>query len=207
MIRRRRAGPRARWIAAGAALILASGVATVLATGPHNFREVDPGRLYRSGQLSGDEFRQVIDQYGIKTIINLRGATPRSDWYREEVAAVREKGVRLIDIAFSSGRIPHPRRLIVLLDAYRDAERPILVHCQSGADRAGEASAIYQIEYMGKSKEEALEMLTLRHLHLGWRRPAMRYFIGRYQGEEWVRNAYDPCEPDYEYYDKEKYCR
>ncbi len=80
------------------------------------------------------------------------------------------------------------------------------MHCDGGADRAGEASAIYQIEYMGKSRAEALEMLTLRYRHLSWLKPAKRYFIERYRGEDWLRNEYNPCSDEYEYYDKVKYC-
>ena len=80
------------------------------------------------------------------------------------------------------------------------------MHCDGGADRAGEASAIYQIEYMGKSSAEALEMLTLRYRHFSWWKPAMRYFIERYRGEDWLLNEYDPCSDEYDYYDRAKYC-
>ncbi len=38
-----------------------------------NFREVDPGRFYRSGQLDGDQLREVVATFGIRTIVNLRG--------------------------------------------------------------------------------------------------------------------------------------
>jgi protein tyrosine/serine phosphatase len=171
-----------------------------------NLREVDAGSFYRSGQLGADRLRDTIDALGIKTIINLRGVRPQMGWYRDEVAVAREKGVRLISLRFGADRLPHRRDLVELLDALRDAERPILVHCRAGADRSGVASAIYQMEYMGRQKQEALEMLTLRYFHIAWLRPAKRYFIERYQGEEWARTRYDPCGPGYQYYDKHAYC-
>lgn len=182
-----------------------SAVAAVYWSG--NLREVDPGKFYRSGQLSADQLREAIDSLGIKTLINLRGVSPHSRWYRDELAVAHEKGVQLISLRFGADRLPHRSDLIGLLDAFRYAERPILVHCFSGTDRSGEASAIYQMEYMGRTKQQALEMLSPRYFHISWLRPAKRYFIERYQGEEWARTRYDPCDPGYEYYDRQMYCR
>jgi len=171
-----------------------------------NLREVDPGKFYRSGQLSDSQLRHTIDAFGIRTIINLRGHSTNHDWYQVEAAVASQRSVSLHNIHLSARGIPHRRELADLLDLYRSAERPILVHCDGGADRAGEASAIYQIEYMGKSRAEALEMLTLRYRHLSWWKPAKRYFIERYRGEDWLLNEYNPCSDEYEYYDKAKYC-
>lgn len=171
-----------------------------------NLREVDPGRFYRSGQLSGSQLRETIDTLGIRTIINLRGHSTHHDWYQEEASVAAEADVPLHNIHLSSRSLPHREEISDLLDLYRSVQRPILVHCDGGADRAGEASALYQIEYMGKSRAEALEMLTLRYRHLFWWKPAKRYFIERYRGEDWLLNEYDPCSDDRGYYDKVKYC-
>lgn len=186
------------WRAWFAALVL-----TFSATGcPPNFHEVDPGKLYRSAQLTGPELEHAIQKLGIRSVINLRGPNPGKDWYDGEVQVTRAHGVRQFDIPMRADRIPHRKRLLELLDALESAERPILVHCRAGADRTGEASAIYQMEYMGKTREEALEMLTLKYDHLALVTPAKRYFIGLYQGREWARGFYDPCSADYLYYDK-----
>src|ERR1700690_4116292 len=63
-----------------------------------NVHEVEPGQLYRSGQLSGFFMNEVIDRYGIRTIINLRGQNPGKDWYRDEMAIVTRRGITHIDI-------------------------------------------------------------------------------------------------------------
>lgn len=167
-----------------------------------NFHEVDAGQYYRSAQLKGHEIQRAIDELGIKTIINLRGGNRDDEWYQDERAVAEANGVKLIDIGMSAKRLPHREDLIKLLDSFETAERPLLVHCQGGADRTGEASAIYQMLYMGKSKEEALKMLTIKYLHLKKRMPAKRYFIDElWQGEDWARHEYDPCHSDYRYYD------
>src|SRR5688572_14674544 len=36
------------------------------------FREVIPGRIYRSGQMTASGFRDAVDRYHIKTVINLQ---------------------------------------------------------------------------------------------------------------------------------------
>jgi hypothetical protein len=39
-------------------------------------REVAPGRLYRSGQMTEQGLREAIEKYGIKTVINLQHENP-----------------------------------------------------------------------------------------------------------------------------------
>ena len=171
-----------------------------------NFHVVDPTRVYRSAQLDGDELERAIHCYGIRTVINLRGENSGKDWYDAERDVTERLGVEQVDISMSAQRLPHRRDLIALLDVFRDADRPILIHCQAGADRTGEASAIYQMEYMGYSKAEALEQLTSDYWHFSLRYPAKRYFVKMYEGEEWARTDYDPCATSYPYYDQHAEC-
>ena len=154
-----------------------------------NLHEVDPGRFYRSGQL------------------NLRGYEPEDDWYQQEIRVAERNGVAHHNVRLSSSSLPQPEEIERLLSLYGEVERPILVHCHGGADRAGEASALYQIEYMGRSPEEALAMLSFPYRHLSWLKPAKRYFIERYQGEQWVRNGYEPCDPEHFHYYRARHCR
>lgn len=173
-----------------------------------NFHEIDPGKYYRSAQLSKSAIKKYTAQYGIKTIINLRGASPKSSWYKDELAASKELGIEHYDIAMDYKRLPHKEDLVKLLDLFKDAPRPILLHCHAGKDRTGEASAIYVQEYMGWSKEKSLEMLTRKYNYTRWIAPAKYYFIDKvYENEQWARESYEPCQADYKYYNKEKYCK
>ncbi len=167
-----------------------------------NFHEVDEGKLYRIAQPGKTDIERIHAEYGIKTILNLRGENEGERWYDVEKETAEKLGIKLINIGMKASRLPHKEDLIKLLDTFKTAERPILMHCQAGADRTGEASAIYAMEYLGKTKEEALEMLTPRFLHIEKRYPAKRYFIKElWQGEEWARNDYDPCSGDYDHYE------
>lgn len=171
-----------------------------------NFHEIDNSLYFRSAQLSSKSLKKYVTKHKIKTVINLRGVSSK-EWYKKQIQAVRELGIVQHDIGMSARRLPHREDLLKLLDLFENVERPILVHCQGGADRTGEASAIYQMLYMAKTKEEALKMLRFKYHHLAWRMPAKRYFIDEiWNGVDWALNDYRPCESSWKYYDREKFC-
>lgn len=167
------------------------------------FYEVDPGRLYRSSQPSGAELEQYVNEAGIKTIINLRGENTGATWYDAEASVATKYNVNLVNIGMSAGRLPHRDDLIKLLDTFETAQRPMLIHCRAGVDRTGEASAIYEMLYMGKPKKEALAMLSPAFAHFEALMPAKLYFIrDLWVDEAWARDVYDPCVQNYKFYDK-----
>jgi protein tyrosine/serine phosphatase len=107
-----------------------------------NEHEVIAGELYRSGQPGADDVDSLVQRHGIKTIINLRNEE-RGAWYSQEKAAAERNGVTLIDYPISSGAILPVEDSQELADIMRNAEKPILIHCEHGANRTGLASAIY----------------------------------------------------------------
>jgi|JI10StandDraft_1071094.scaffolds.fasta_scaffold44145_4 protein tyrosine phosphatase (PTP) superfamily phosphohydrolase (DUF442 family) len=167
------------------------------------FYEVDPGRLYRAPQPSEQDLEKYINENGIKTVVNLRGDGTGNTWYDNEERVLKKYNVKLVNIGMSAKRLPHKNDLIKLLDTFETAQRPILIHCRAGVDRTGEAAAIYEMLYMNKSKEEALDMLSPKFGHFEQFMPAKLYFIRElWQGEDWARDIYDPCTQDFKFYDK-----
>jgi protein tyrosine/serine phosphatase len=107
-----------------------------------NFHEVIPGELYRSAQPSGSDIATYAHDYGIKTILNLRDEK-RTAWYQAETDAATKAGITLINFPISSSKvlpIAESQRLAKLM---ADAPKPLLIHCEHGANRTGLASAIY----------------------------------------------------------------
>lgn len=102
-------------------------------------------QLYRSAQLSSVNLVNAIRKDKIKTIINLRGRNPKEPWYQQEVLVARKMGVQHYDVAMSAYKLPEKQKLVELVTLLRAAPKPILVHCEGGADRTGLASAIYLI--------------------------------------------------------------
>src|SRR3972149_7480835 len=107
-----------------------------------NFYEVEKNSFYRSKQLSEDRLDFYIKKYGIKTLINLRGNNQKKWWFKEKKVA-EKNGVAFFSIAMSAVRMTKKEHLIELLKIYDTAPRPMLVHCIGGADRTGEASALW----------------------------------------------------------------
>ena len=54
-----------------------------------------------------------------------------------------------------------------LLQVMRDAPKPLLIHCQGGADRTGLAAALYVAGIEGRDEEAAEAQLSLTYGHIG----------------------------------------
>src|SRR6266536_3290552 len=69
-----------------------------------NLHAVSAGTLYRSAQLSKAETRWAVQEYRIKSVLNLRGAHAGQRWYDEEIAAAGELGLTHFDYPLSAKR-------------------------------------------------------------------------------------------------------
>lgn len=133
-----------------------------------NFHVVEPGLVYRSNTLGSQQLETVIATYGIKTIVNLRGRSPKEQWYREEVRRAQLSGVTLVDIPMSDSVEPDSGTLDTLLTALKSANRPILIHCKAGADRTGLASALFELFFAGEPAAAASHQLSMAYGHFPW---------------------------------------
>lgn len=132
-----------------------------------NFHEVLPGQFYRAAQLSPQYLDAQIKRFGIKTVLNLRGKLDGEQWYRDQLKVTEARGVRQIDFAMSADQRLTRERAIELVKLMRDAAKPILVHCRSGADRTGLATVIYLNQVAGMDEEQAEAQLSMRFGHIG----------------------------------------
>ena len=172
-----------------------------------NFDEVDPGKFYRSAQLTPQELEEVIQKYGIKTVISLRGAPEHSEWVKPETDVLAKYNVKFVPASWTIDYFPDRGNFLLFANALKEGPYPILVHCRTGADRTGEASALYQVEFMHLSKDEAIKSsLRFDHWHVEKFHPAKAEFVRRWKGlDEMVKN-YDVCSADYRDFAEPKYC-
>jgi protein tyrosine/serine phosphatase len=133
-----------------------------------NIHTVIPGQLFRSAELSRDGFELVIRRFHINTVINLRGAHPGHRWYDDELAAARATGAQHIDLRLSATHIVNAAELDEIRTVLTNSQRPILVHCQGGADRSGLVAALYEYWIAHRGTEEAGAQLSFRYGHFPW---------------------------------------
>jgi tyrosine-protein phosphatase SIW14 len=133
-----------------------------------NFRVVDSGRLYRSGQMSLSALQRTVDEYGIRTVISLRFAARDGDrppdWQEEEFC--KKIGIRYVRIrprewwTDEDGRVPAQEPVDQFLKVMDDPSvYPVLIHCFAGMHRTGSYCALYRMEYQCWTNEEAMQEL------------------------------------------------
>jgi hypothetical protein len=163
---------------------LTAGVVLVVAAAPvylyrcvyaYNKRlhEVDPGRVYRSGQLSADGFADAARRFQLRTIINVQDDNPDPEldehfWGGatvKESELCRRLGVRYVLlkpdlVPLPETRARRPETIDDFLELMDDPDiYPVLIHCKAGLHRTGCLAAVYRMEYQGWTPGEAYREL------------------------------------------------
>jgi protein tyrosine/serine phosphatase len=139
---------------------------------------------------------------GIRTIINLRGGMETS-FRALEVDACRRLGLELVDFVIASRDVPTAEKVLAARELFETLRYPALMHCKSGADRAGIMAVLYKHYRQGQSIREALDQLSPRYLHVrAGLTGVLDYIFERYLAEgepqglsftDWVMSPdYDP---------------
>lgn len=146
-----------------------------------NLGLVDAGIL-RGKQPSPNDVDCLRERKGVRTVLSLNGPLDKQVTFwpalepgqegpaRGETvelgAFIAARGLAHPFVRMSASRAPSEAELVavfrVLLD---DSKKPIYLHCQGGSDRTGIIAALYQVEFLGVSKEAAKKTMR-RHLWL-----------------------------------------
>nr|WP_245197758.1 tyrosine-protein phosphatase [Jiella mangrovi] len=132
-----------------------------------NVHTVIAGELYRSGTLSPAALQALVDERGIRTIINLRGRHPDHAWWRGEEQIAERNGIELIDLGWSASKPLSDKQVTAFYAAIDAAPKPVLIHCMSGSDRSGLASALYLAHRLKSDEETAEGQLSIVYGHIG----------------------------------------
>ncbi len=140
---------------------------------------------------------------GTRTIVNLRGAS-ETGFYALECEACAALGLDLVDFRFRSRDVPSAGDALAWKALLERIAYPALIHCKSGADRAGIAAALYLIFREGAAVEEARRQLSLRYLHVkAGKTGVLDFYFDEYLRarektgitfEDWLAAGYDPAE-------------
>jgi protein tyrosine/serine phosphatase len=101
---------------------------------------------------------------GVRTVINLRGG--KGSFYYLEKHACEKLGLKLEDFGLTSRSLPTATEFREAKALFERIDYPALLHCKSGADRAGMMSVLYRHFHLGDPIREAAKELGLRTLHM-----------------------------------------
>jgi len=159
-------------------------------------------RAWRSAQPAPHQIRRFAKR-GIRTIINLRGERQCGSYWLEQ-AACKLHGIKLVNFQIGSRAAPTPEELRAAKSLFQTIDYPMLMHCKSGADRAGMMSTLYHYFHEGVPIDVARNQLSLKYGHIRQADTGiLDYFFERYLADnaerpmpflEWVDTVYDPKE-------------
>ena len=122
---------------------------------------VEEGVLYRCGQPTPAELRELIERHQLQTVVALRGSRDPRDpdaWEQEEREVCRECNVHFVTLPCNHKNPPTAEQVKRFLDLMRDKSRhPVLIHCRIGQQRTGMFCALYRVHIQGADAEEALQ--------------------------------------------------
>ncbi|WP_426019712.1 fused DSP-PTPase phosphatase/NAD kinase-like protein [Brevundimonas sp. DWR2-3-1b1] len=101
---------------------------------------------------------------GVKTVINLRGERDEGYYWLEKEACER-LGLTLIDAPLDSRDPPQTDRIHRARELFKTIQYPVLIHCKSGADRAGMMAVFYRHFHLGEPISVAMKQLSKKYLH------------------------------------------
>ena len=146
------------------------------------------GRIYRSAQLSPYSLQKIIEEKGIRTVINLRGGPRDSKWYMKEREITEKNNVLLHNIMLSPHDLPDYSTLQSILDVLSRSERPILIHCRRGSDRTGMVSALALAVEQDPPLDDVMKQFSWRYGVFPFYRSVGPYLFAKYG--QWLEETH-----------------
>ena len=166
-----------------------------------NLHQIAPG-VYRSNQPSARRLRRWSKSLKLRTVLNLRGKSAQG-FYLFEAEACQQLGLTLNDLQMSAKQAPTREKLEALIGLFHTMEKPFLIHCKSGSDRTGLASALYMLLIENRPVAEAQRQLSWRYLHVensaaGIQDHLLRLYADALEKKgvtfpDWLALSYDPA--------------
>ncbi len=97
-------------------------------------------------------------------MLNLRGE-PHKSHHVIEADACRRLGLTMVDFRMNSREAPALEEVKAAKALFETLDYPCLMHCKSGADRAGIMAVLYAHFRLGQPMRQAIGQLSKRHGH------------------------------------------
>lgn len=164
-----------------------------------NLHQIADG-VWRAGQPSPGQLRAFARRGG-RSVVSLRagrgfGSLPL------ELETCRDTGLTFHNLIIRSRTLPSRDELHAVARFFKTMQRPVMLHCKSGADRSGFASALYLMLAEDRPPAEARKQLSLRYGHNRHSKTGvLDAFFDAYERDtatgpmpllEWAETLYDP---------------
>jgi protein tyrosine/serine phosphatase len=166
----------------------------------NNFYDLGGG-LFRLSQPSPAQLKRYQARFGIRTVINLRGDNDFGSYAYEREACER-LGIEMVDHRLFSRQFPSVAEVLATRDLFERMDYPALMHCKSGADRAGLGAVLYKHFRRGEPIATAARQLNWTYGHFRFGNTArLDYFFNSYlranaaapiEFLDWLQTRYDP---------------
>jgi protein tyrosine phosphatase (PTP) superfamily phosphohydrolase (DUF442 family) len=165
-----------------------------------NRARIAPGAIRMNQPYPADIVRAA--RRGIRTVLTARH-DPRHGGNALVAEACAGLGLEYATFAPLFSRSAPTRELLLSAwDILPALKAPVLIHCKSGADRAGFLAALWLIVVENRPVREAKAQLTLKHLHIRASRTGILdavfdAYLAAHPDErvpfrDWVAREYDP---------------
>ncbi len=125
---------------------------------PKRFGEVEPGLVFRSGQIHPSLIEETLDTHNIQKVIDLRYWEELPEMLAER-DAIKHLGIQSDRFPLNgngTGDISQYVSALVSLHQSQQAAEPVLVHCAAGSQRTGGVFAFYQTLVRGLPAKQAV---------------------------------------------------
>lgn len=123
---------------------------------------VEPGKIYRSGQISSYLIEPMLRENHIEKVIALNGSDLKKPYLKAEVETAKKLQIDhqvLHLIGDGTGDVDDYAEAVAEIMRCEKAGKPVLVHCAAGAQRTGGVVAAYRMLVQKKTPEEAYQEL------------------------------------------------
>ena len=152
---------------------------------PRNWGVVEPGKLYRSAQISRRIIRPTLQDNHIGVVIFMSGDDPTREDTTIEARTCADLGIKRLNLNLNGNGTGKVEKYIAALAEIIQSNRrnvPVLVHCETGAQRTGGVVAFYRVLVEGRSGSEAYAEL-LQYGHDPSKNPHLIPYLNEHMGE------------------------
>ena len=128
----------------------------VESTSVNNLYRIEDG-FYRAAQPTAKGFQELA-ALGVRCVLDVAGGAG-------DDAYIEKGSLRLFHVPMSAFGLRDDRVLQALRIMIDPNNRPLLIHCQQGADRTGAMVALYRVVVQGWTAEKAVEEMTRGGYH------------------------------------------